>query len=146
MADNLNEVTVLDITALRSHGIDIEDIKKAIREVTGISEKRLDELLNDVVARNQAYYDDVITLSGVTKPDALVSAADIAAIKAQTLDTFRNITASMGFLVDSGRTQLPPAQAYQWALDNAVMQVQSGAISYNQAIRSAVQQRAPRPN
>jgi len=142
LADKLNEVTVLDIIALRSHGIDIEEIKKAIREVTGISEKRLDELLNDVVARNQAYYDDVITLSGVTKPDTLVSAADIAAIKAQTLDTFRNITASMGFLVDSGRTQLPPAQAYQWALDNAVMQVQSGAISYNQAIRSAVQQLA----
>ena len=111
LADKLNEVTVLDIIALRSHGIDIEEIKKAIREVTGISEKRLDELLNDVVARNQAYYDDVITLSGVTKPDTLVSAADIAAIKAQTLDTFRNITASMGFLVDSGRTQLPPAQA-----------------------------------
>lgn len=142
LTDKLNEVTVLDIIALRSHGIDIEDIKKAIREVTGISEKRLDELLNDVVARNQAYYDDVITLSGVTRPDTLVGAADIAAIKAQTLDTFRNITASMGFLVDSGRTQLPPAQAYQWALDNAVMQVQSGAISYNQAIRSAVRQLA----
>mgnify|MGYP004519698507 FL=1 len=142
LADNLNEVTVLDIIALRSHGVDIEDIKKSIREVTGISEKRLDELLNDVVARNQAYYDDVITLSGVTRPDTLVGAADIAAIKAQTLDTFRNITASMGFLVDSGRTQLPPAQAYQWALDNAVMQVQSGAISYNQAIRSAVRQLA----
>ena len=37
---------------------------------------------------------------------------------------------------------LPPAQAYQWALDNALMQIQSGAISYNQAIAEAVKQLA----
>ena len=48
----------------------------------------------------------------------------------------------MGFLVDNGRTMLPPARAYQWALDNAEMQITSGAISYNQAIKSAVKQLA----
>ena len=48
----------------------------------------------------------------------------------------------MAFLVDNGRTLLAPARAYQWALDNAVLQVQSGAISYNQAIRYAVKQLA----
>ena len=48
----------------------------------------------------------------------------------------------MGFLVDAGRTMLPPAKAYQWALDNAVMQVQSGAINYKQAIKTAVKQLA----
>lgn len=37
---------------------------------------------------------------------------------------------------------LSPAKAYQWALDNATMQIQSGAISYNQAIKSAVRQLA----
>ena len=55
---------------------------------------------------------------------------------------FITSTQSMGFLVDKGRTMLPPARAYQWALDSAVMQIQSGAISYNQAIKSAVQQLA----
>ena len=34
------------------------------------------------------------------------------------------------------------AKAYQWALDNAEMQITSGAISYNQAIKSAVKQLA----
>jgi len=71
-----------------------------------------------------------------------VNAATIEVIRTQTLDEFHNITASMGFLVDKGRTMLPPARAYQWALDSAVMQIQSGAISYNQAIKSAVQQLA----
>ena len=141
-ADQLNEVTVQDIRALRSHGIDLKEIKKAIRKTTGISEQKLNKLLNDVVERNQKYYTEVIDLAHVTQPETLVDAATIAAIQAQTLDTFRNMTASMGFLVDSGRTMLPPAKAYQWALDNAAMQVQSGAISYNQAIKTAVQQLA----
>ena len=53
LADQLNEVTVQDIRALRSHGIELKDIEKAIRKTTGISEKKLKELLDDVVERNQ---------------------------------------------------------------------------------------------
>lgn len=142
LADQFNEVTVQDIRALRSHGIDLKDIEKAIRMTTGISEKKLKELLDDVVARNQKYYTDLIDLAHITQPDALVSIEDTWAIYEQTKQTMRNLTRSMGFLVDAGRTMLPPARAYQWALDSAVMQIQSGAISYNQAIKSAVQKLA----
>lgn len=142
IADQLNEVTVQDIRALRSHGIDLKEIKQAIRETTGISEQKLKKLLDDVVARNQRYYTDVIDLAKLTQPETLVDAAAIEAIRTQTLDEFHNMTASMGFLVDNGRTMLPPAKAYQWALDSAALQIQSGAISYNQAIRSAVQELA----
>lgn len=142
LADQLNEVTVQDIRALRSHGIDLKDIKKAVRKTTGISEKKLKELLDDVVERNQKYYTDLINLAQITQPETLVSVEDTWAIYEQTKQTMRNITRSMGFLVDAGRTMLPPAKAYQWALDNATMQIQSGAISYNQAIKSAVQQLA----
>lgn len=142
VAEQLNEVTVQNILALRSHGINLKEIEQAIRETTGISEQKLQKLLDDVVARNQQYYTDIIDLAKLTQPETLVDAATIEAIRTQTLDEFRNLTASMGFLVDNGRTMLPPAKAYQWAMDNAAMQVQSGAISYNQAIRSSVQQLA----
>lgn len=142
LKDQLNEVTVQAIRALRSHGIDLEDIEKAIRKTTGISEKKLKELLDDVVERNQRYYTDLIDLAHVTQPETLVSVEDTWAIYEQTKQTMRNLTRSMGFLVDAGRTMLPPAKAYQWALDNATMQIQSGAISYNQAIKSSVQQLA----
>ena len=142
LKDQLNEVTVQAIRALRSHGIGTKEIEKAIRKTSGISEKKLKELFGDVVARNQKYFTSVIDMAGLTQPDILVNAATIEAIRAQTLDEFHNITQSMGFLVDKGRTMLPPARAYQWALDSAVMQIQSGAISYNQAIKSAVQQLA----
>lgn len=142
IADQLNEVTVADIKALRAHGIDLKDIEKAIKKTTGISQDKLNKLLDDVVERNQQYYREVIDLAHVTAPETLVRAADIAAITAQAQREFGNLTRSMGFLVDRGRTMLPPAKAYQWAMDNAVMQVQSGAISYNQAIANAVKQLA----
>lgn len=141
-ADELNEVTVQAIRALRSHGIDLKEIEKAVLETSGISKTKLDKLLDDVVERNQKYYTELINLAHITQPGKLVDDAEVAAIKKQTIDTFRNLTASMGFLVDAGRTMLPPAKAYQWALDNAEMQIQIGAINYNQAIKTAVKQLA----
>ena len=142
LADQLNEVTVQDIRALRSHGIELKDIEKAIRNTTGISESKLNKLLDDVVERNQRYYTELIDLAHITQPETLVSVEDTWAIYEQTKQTLRNITRSMGFLVNAGRTMLPPAKAYQWALDNATMQIQSGAINYNQAIKTAVKQLA----
>lgn len=142
LRDELNEVTVQDIKALRAHGIDLKEIKKAIQKATGISEQKLNKLLDDVVERNQQYYTNVIDLAHITQPETLVSIEDTWAIYQQTKRDLRNITQSMGFLVDDGRTMLPPAKAYQWALDNATMQVQSGAINYNQAIKTAVKQLA----
>lgn len=142
LKDQLNEVTVQDIKALRSHGIDLKDIKKAIKKTTGIADDKLNKLLDDVVERNQQYYTELIDLAKVTQPDVLVDTLTIAAIKEQCQREFGNITRSMGFLVDNGCTMLEPAKAYQWALDSATMQIESGAISYNEAIRNAVKQLA----
>lgn len=142
LAGELNEVTVESIRALRSQGISLDEIEKAIRQSTNISEKELEALLDDVVARNQEYYTDMIDLAGLTQPQTLVSAKDVDAIIRQTGKDMLNITQSMGFLVDGGRTMLEPAKAYQWALNNAEMQIMSGAISYNQAVKSSIRQLA----
>lgn len=142
LADQLNEVTVQSIRALRSHGISQQEIERAIRRTTNISEKKLTELLDDVVERNQKYYSELIDIADVTAPQTLLSIEDTYAIYEQTRQTFRNITQSMAFLVDNGRTLLAPARAYQYVLDSAVLEIQSGAISYNQAIRYAVKQLA----
>lgn len=144
LSEQFNEVTVQDIRALRSHGISLVEIQKAIMETTGIAENMLNDLLDDVVERNQKYYTELITLAKVTEPQTLVDAADIAAIRRQTWAAYKNITGSMGFLVRQGGrlAMLDPAKAYHWALDSAVLQVQSGAISYNEAIRGAVRQLA----
>ena len=138
----VGETTVLDIKALRSHGIDLKEIEKAISDASGISEKKLKKLLEEVVEKNQQYYNEVITLADVTKPETLVNASDIDAIKRQTLQEMRNITRTMAFVVDAGRTILKPKKALTWALDAALLQVQSGAVSYNTAIANAVKQLA----
>lgn len=142
IADQLNEVTVQDIRALRQHGIDLKQIKKAIRDATGIGEAKLNELLDDVVKRNQKYYTELIDAARVTQPEYIVSGKDIDAIKRQTMEEFTNLTRTMAFLTDNGRTVTEPAKAFQWACDSALMQVQSGAISYNQAVANAVKQLA----
>lgn len=140
IAGELNEVTVDDIKALRSHGIPLEEIKRAIAETNKISMEKLDKLFDDVVARNQAYYTQLIDLAHVTAPDTLVDHESIYAIYEQTKGELRNITQSMGFMVRQGRHKvlLPPGKAYQHALDMAVMEVESGAFSYNEAISRAV--------
>lgn len=142
LADQLNEVTVQHIRALRAQGIDLDEIKKAIQQETGIGEEKLDELISDVVARNQAYYTGLIDFAGLTQPEFLVGEAEIDAIRRQTLGEYRNLTRSMAFVVDGGRTTLAPAKAYQWSLDNAVLQIESGTTGYNQAISSSVRQLA----
>lgn len=141
-AEHMNEVSAQNIRALRSHGIDLDEIRRAIKDATGMSNKQLDKLIADVVERNQAYYTELIDFSGLTVPEVIVATEDIAAIKKQCQRDFGNITRSLGFLVDNGRTMLEPAKAYQWALDCAELEIQSGAISYSQAIKNAVKQLA----
>ena len=140
LAGELNEVTVESIRALRSQGISLDEIQDAIQENTQISEEELQELLNDVVARNQRYYTELIDLAGLTQPQTLLDQADIDAIIRQTGTEMINITQSMGFLVGNGRTMLPLAKVYQWALNNAELEIMSGAINYNQAIKSSIRQ------
>lgn len=142
LSGQLNEVTVQSIRALRAHGIGLDEIEQAIQKTADIGQEKLDRLLQDVVERNQRYYKEVIDLSGVTAPETLLDEALVEAIRRQTQENFRNITRSMGFLVDGGRTVIAPGRAYQWALDNAALEVQSGAVNYNQAIRCAVRQLA----
>ena len=142
LADQLNEVTVQAMRTLRAHGISQQEIERAIRRTTNISEKKLTELLDDVVERNQQYYSELIDITGVTEPQTLLSIEDTYAIYEQTRRAFRNITQSMAFLVDNGRTLLAPARAYQSCLDKAILKIEAGATSYNESIKDAVRELA----
>lgn len=142
LADQLNEVTVQAMRSLRSHGISQQEIERAIRRTTNISEKKLTELLDDVVERNQRYYSELIDIADVTAPQTLLSIEDTYAIYEQTRQAFRNITQSMAFLMDNGRTLLAPARAYQSCLDKAILKIEAGATSYNESIKDAVRELA----
>ena len=144
ISNQFNEVTIQQIRALHSHGVPLKEIQEAIQKATGKSREEINKLFADVVERNQAYYNGLAALAAITAPETIVGAADVAAIIRQTWSACRNITGSMGFLVVQGGrlVHLPPARAYQWALDNAVMEIESSAISYNQAISKATRKLA----
>ena len=80
LSEKLNEVTVQDIRVLRSHGIDLEAIKKAIAETSEVSLDKVNALLDDVVQRNQTYFDDLASLAQVTKPQRYIDKSDVEAI------------------------------------------------------------------
>lgn len=141
-AGEMNEVTLQNIRALRSHGLDLSEIEQAIQQTGGISNQKMQQLFSDVIARNQGYFSRLINMAGLTEPETLVDAATLDAIQRQAQNGVLNLTRSMGFLVNNGQTMLQPAKAYQWALDNAMLKVQSGAWSYNDAIWDAVRQLA----
>ena len=122
ISGELNEVTVQSIKALRAQGIPLEEIEQAISEVTGVALDELDKLLDDVVVRNQRYYDDLIDKADVTKPDILVSEEDIEAIRRQTHTELLNLSQTMGFPIRRGGKVVeltPPAQAFYRALNSA---------------------------
>lgn len=140
-ANQLNEVTVESIRALRAQGIPLEDIAEAITKTADIAAEQLDELFDDVVTRNASYYSSLATAANVTMPDVVMAPADLDVIRRQTKDEFYNITGSLGFVVrQRGRTveMMRPVQAYRWALDQAELAVLSGAVSYDEAIRTGV--------
>lgn len=135
-AKYLSMITVQDLNKMRN--VSVKDIQAAIRKATKAGEAKIFAILDDVETENTRFYTELgsQTLSKPIKP--ILEGSVTQAIREQTLGEYRNITGSMGFLVDSGRTMLEPAKAYQWALDNAVIQVQSGAVSYEQAVKAAV--------
>ena len=145
ISGELNEVTVQSIKALRAQGIPLDVIEKDISEATGVALEELDKLLDDVVARNQRYYDDLIEKAEVTKPDVLVSEEDIEAIRRQTHTELLNLSQTMGFSIRRGGKVVeltPPAQAFYRALNSAEADIMSGSISYSQAIERAVRELA----
>lgn len=141
-AGGLNERSLQQIRVLQSHGISTEEIKKALQYTAGISEKQLEAVLADTVAKNRRYYGELADSVKSTMPESIMDAVTINAIMQGTKDELLNITRSMGFVVDAGRTLLPPGEAYRWALNRAAVEVQSGALSYGEAIANATRELA----
>ena len=121
LTGDFNEVAMNDIRALRAYGLDMDAIENIIAKHSKETTPQVQNALERVVEYNQKYYDELATKASVTEPLFWVSAADIAQIKEQTLDGYRNITRSLGFAAQTnGRITFQPiAKAYQAALDKA---------------------------
>lgn len=134
------ESAVAQIKLLQERGISLGEIEKVIKKTLNLSTKELNDIIERAVERNKKYYDDLITKADIVNAEFKGLDSETAAIRAQTRDELVNITQSLGFAVRVGREVefMPIAKTYQKVLDDAAMEVSTGAIDYNTAIRNAV--------
>lgn len=119
-----------------------ENILAEIQRTLNLSESEFEELLNDAIQRSDRFSEEVTAKTGITPPPLKKNAVlmeYIDAVRKQTGDTFRNITASLGFAVKkNGKLEFKPlAKFYQETLDFALTQVTSGTVDYVSAIKQA---------
>ena len=140
LSGEATESAIAQIKILQERGADLSDIEEVIKKSLKLSERELDEIFDRAVDRNKGYYDRLIQKSDIILEDYKGLEREITAIRAQTLEEFVNLTRSMGFAIREGTKVefLPIAKTYQKILDDAVMQVSTGAFDYNTAIKTAV--------
>lgn len=143
LSGEATESALEQIRILQRHGLALKEIEHRIKQTLNLSEQEFDEIYQRAVDRNQEYFDYAISKADIVQ-DAYNSAAmarQVDAIRRQTQSEFVNLTQSLGFALRGadGKVQfLPIAKTYQKILDDAEMQVWSGAVDYNTAIRGAV--------
>lgn len=142
-----NEKSIELIKLLQRRGLSLREIEKRIQRTLGLTKRELDLVYDGAISRNRAFFTDTLNklnLVGARKRMAAME-AEQAALRAQTLDELTNITRSLGFAVrgPDGRVAASPVlEAYQRALDVAIIQVQSGAFSADEAVKNCIRQLA----
>lgn len=132
------------IRELQRRGYSLDNINRYIKSALKLTDSEFNSMWDKAVQENQRYFENVIdakTLVG-SNWNAFAFSKEISAIEKQTLGSFANITRSLGFVVSTGRVKqaLTLTEAYYHVLDDTAMRIQSGAESYNVAIREATKQ------
>lgn len=131
------------IRQLQEQGIDMRVIESKIKKTLNITQKQLDDMFQEAVAREQAYTAELLDKAKITKPsigNQVLLLQEIAIIKQQTKKEMYNITQSLGFSFKvNGKPQFYYiAEAYQKVLDVAYLEVSTGTLDYNTATKNAV--------
>lgn len=133
------------INRLYQMGVSKKEIKKAIGEAMGMSKAEVKKLYHDTLyneyVRNQALYKEKghkwIAFEKNKELQNLITAAE-----EQTNKELKNITQSLGFAIrgpDGKIIQSPLLDFYQGTLDDAMMDISSGAFDYNTVLRRTIQ-------
>jgi hypothetical protein len=119
---------------LSESGMLYEDILRRLAELTGRSEAELRDVFARAGVKALRFDDSLYRKAGLDPLPLNLSPAMIEVLRAGLVKTgglMRNLTLT---------TALSGQQAFESAADLAYMQVSSGAMSYQQAIRAAVKQ------
>lgn len=140
LSGEATDSAIEQIKILRKQGVKMKKIEKVIKRTLDLSGKELQEIFERAVDRNRKYYDHLLSKTELLSEVENGISSEILAIKKQTNEELVNLTQSLGFAVRTSRgiEFLPIAKAYQKVLDDAEIQIWSGAFDYNTAIRNAV--------
>lgn len=142
-SDTATASALHQIRQLQEQGIDMRVIESKIKKTLNITQKQLDDMFQEAVAREQAYTAELLDKAKITKPsigNQVLLLQEIAIIKQQTKKEMYNITQSLGFSIKiNGKPQFYYiAEAYQKVLDVAYLEVSTGTLDYNTATKNAV--------
>lgn len=124
---------------LAEMGYNLEDVKKKVAETLNIAVSEVDKIIQDSAELSYQNDIDFYKLGGKVLPplaENLAMVQVIEAFKKQTLDYLDNLSGTFGF-IDSGKFKVADS-FYRDTLNRAVIQVSSGAYSYDDAIRQAI--------
>ena len=136
----------LQINRLVALGNSAEDIENMLKETLDASYPEMFEMYDKVIeweyVRNKDIYEQInVKFIPYEENYQLQQLTD--ALRRQAQEELENITRSLGFYLDYGngnRVLTPLAQIYHGYLDNAVLDITSGAFDYNSTLRRVVTQ------
>lgn len=132
------------INRLAQLGVGMDEISAAINQALDATEDITDTLFTDVI--KSGYASDASLYKAVGKVQIPFDDNEplqqlISFITAQTNETMHNITQSLGFAqrgTDGHISFTPLADYYQKTLDGAMLDIASGAFSYDQVLKRTV--------
>ena len=134
------------INRLKILGYSSEDIEKALKETLNKSYPEMFELYDKVIdweyVRNKDIYEQVNAEFIPYEENKELQQITEALIR-QSSEELKNITKTLGFYLDygTGKPVLTPlAEVYQKYLDDACMDIVTGAFDYNSVLRRVVTQ------
>lgn len=134
-----------EISRLQQLGESEEQIRKWIKETLEKTDDEVDKIFSDDVYREYYGHDREYQVSGfeqIPLEQNVQLLQVIEASKRQTKDTFKNLTGSTGFAIRDPATgnimYSPTMKFYQQTLDAAIMDIKSGAFSYNTVLQRTI--------
>ncbi len=136
------------INRLYELGMSKSEIQNFIQNTLDMSADEIDNLYEDTLQKGYARNESLYKATGkkmIKFEDNKPLQQLIKAVKTQTKDTCKNITQSLGFAIrqpDGTLAFQPIADYYQKTLDNASMDILSGAFDYNSVLKRTVKEMA----
>lgn len=137
--------TQWQISRLQQLGESEQDIMQWIRETLQLSGEELDTIFSDQTYEEYTEHEREYKASDAEQipyEDNKALQQTVEAARQQTKDTFQNLTNSLGFAIADPATKRiaysPLMDFYRSTLDDAMMDIQSGAFSYQEVLKRTV--------